>query len=469
MDIRFVINARANTLGGQFRAWLRPRGWLTAPDNLPASLRPVLAAALRGDRWLVVDNGNFADIDSVVDAAQAPLDTAVRVVSDLQAMLGRTVRRADLPNAARSDLAAAMEALQRAATITYARADTRLAAQLALPASHLIGVEDITLATALRGGLTDQTLPWSRTQVRARNQRTVRRATTLRAALAPARRLTYYPVASALNYDHAADAGRLFAAAGLDRAAIGCGAYMADDSYADGYQLGRRWISLPDRLPNRYLRTALVVRGFIDGYRAVVGQAPTGLHLLGLGAPIMLAVTARAAVGVSALSFDATSPIKDAVQATLYTNEPAYLKIRTWKIADRLLTNLRAKWTCPCPPCRAFTAAHPFEYEAARTTWPPGQDVTIDALRPGGLLYPLFPLLCEPAGGPLRVEVSTARMAHNHWVLQGICRHLQLAATNDALDAKLATIIRHYRSAAGATRFADAIELAGRIGSGQLR
>ena len=43
-----------------------------------------------------------------------------------------------------------------------------------------------------------------------------------------------------------------------------------------------------------------------------------------------------AAWGTKDLSYDATSPIKDAVEGSLYVSKPAYLKIRIRSIAWRL-------------------------------------------------------------------------------------------------------------------------------------
>jgi hypothetical protein len=77
--------------------------------------------------------------------------------------------------------------------------------------------------------------------------------------------IDYLPVASALDYDTAFQAGRLFGPSGVSGVAMGLGAFMADDSLSDTVVLRGRAHRLRRRLPMRYLRTALVARGFWDG------------------------------------------------------------------------------------------------------------------------------------------------------------------------------------------------------------
>ena len=83
------------------------------------------------------------------------------------------------------------------------------------------------------------------------------------------------------------NAGRAFGSAGLRSAAMGFGAFMADNSFSNRIVIQGRAHSLPRPLPMRYLRTALVARGFWDGWK-VTRSAPRRFHFLGLGAPIMI-------------------------------------------------------------------------------------------------------------------------------------------------------------------------------------
>src|SRR5207245_2102844 len=121
------------------------------------------------------------------------------------------------------------------------------------------------------------------------------------------------------------------------------------DNQSDFLELEGRTVSLPHRVPTRYLRTVAVARGFWDGYRAHAGASPKAFHFLGLGTPIMMPLVALCGWGTAEVTYDAMSPILDAVEGTLYTSRPAYLKVRARKVAYKLAGTPRAVWNCPCP------------------------------------------------------------------------------------------------------------------------
>lgn len=469
MDIRFVVNLRAETTSDELVHSLRPRGWLVAPENVTGPVRQRLPSLLASGRWLFADNGNFALIGGVAESLAAQ--------SRLLGKRARDERYGAHPRAAfpatltkRLDELAA-RALRDARDTQLRRAKEKdgQETQLALNPTHLIGAEDIGPAVLLRLGLEPDWLPDALTQL-ARRNRSVARARRFGASgLAESVGPFYYPVATALDYDSARQAGRIFAHAGHRRVAMGFGAYMADDSYTRHYRAKRRVVELQARLPNRYLRTALVARGFFTGYAEEAGRLPDGFHFLGLGAPIMLAVVARAAYGVGELTFDAMSPIMDAAQATFYVNRPAYLKIRTWRVAERLARR-GERWLCPCPFCHAFAEEHPFKYGAIqRVARASGSSFVVDDLRPLGRLYAIAPLLSEPSRGPFRRMVTAARIGHNHWVLEGICAELRRAARSEAgLDHRLDAIVESYASKTAGEHFASVVRLAASIARGDF-
>ena len=211
-------------------------------------------------------------------------------------------------------------------------------------------MEDITAACWLALDLERTYTGRSRRDWARMNTTTAGRATDRLAHLPAHLRDSYYPVASAESYDTAFDAGHIFADHDLPRVSMGFGAYMADATTRPRFVNGRR-IDFGGRLPNRYTRTVLAARGFYDGYRhATGGTPPAGFHFLGLGAPIMLPLVALAAHPASGLTFDATSPIKDALRdGVLYVTTPAYLKIRIRKSAAWLADDPTRRWDCPCP------------------------------------------------------------------------------------------------------------------------
>ena len=206
----------------------------------------------------------------------------------------------------------------------------------------------------------------SRRNYRAINHKVANRAAMLLRDIPLALRHRYYPVASAVSFNTAVDAGREFAKAGIRNISMGFGAYMADNNFIDHIIVGRRRLDLGSNLPARYIRTVAVAKGFWQGYEEL-GKPPIRFHFLGLGAPIMLPLIALNSHRTPELSFDATSPIKDATRGgTLYVEKPAPLKVRIRKVAYRIAKNEDAMWDCPCPFCVEFIKQHPFNYQLGR-------------------------------------------------------------------------------------------------------
>jgi hypothetical protein len=466
VEIRFAVNLRVDTATDAVVSALRPWGWLAAPGN--ASQAAVRFANQSG-RELIADNGNFARIGRIATAHRAEGRRLRAEVTRLERTIGRSAQRRDLP----ASLATAFDLL--AATVVTESGVAAVADQLLLDRqlkmrpTRLIGVEDLVMAALLAVHIEPQYLDWPRARWRTINRDVARRAAKI--ARAPAEVVDrVYTVASALDHASAFDAGREFARAGIVRVAMGFGAYMSDDYSEDRVRLGRRTVVFGEELPMRYIRTALVARGFVDGYRAVAGTPPQAFHFLGLGAPIMLGVVAVAAAGIGTVSFDAMSPIRDAVEGTLYSHRGAYLKIRTRAIARRICDGERS-WHCACPFCTTFAAANPSD-EAAARAWGaahPGVAVPAQALRPVGELYGALPLLAEPAGGSQRRAVSEARAGHNQWVLTRICAQLQPAARAGRLEAHVGRVVERYERATNSPRFARAVRFGFDVARGAVR
>lgn len=467
MSIHFVVNLRNDTTTDRFRRGTRPWGWLAAPENTTRSTRAFVGQATSTGSAFFADNGNFArlgvlrgELESEAAALRARLDAHEKG-------LRRTARRSDLTTADADAYDALADTVVARAVTAVGDPHQVLAAQEALGATHYIGVEDITAAVLLALDVEPHLLGWSRARWRVPNRvvaRTARRLLAARPELAD----RYYPVASALDYPAAFDAGREFANAGLGRAAMGFGAYMADDHSTDFVRLGRRILRLPSRLPQRYVRTAAVARGFFDGYRAAAGRAPDAFHFLGLGAPIAMSLAAVAASGVGTVTFDAMSPIKDAVEGTLYRARPAYLKVRTRSIVEQI-GGRGTEWRCPCPFCKDFRRAYPFDYPAARAALAIAAEVDAKDLRPRGRLYAALPLLSEPKQGPIRQAVNAARMGHNHWVLTQVCSDLDAASVDERrLGEHVSDVVRRYRRSTNSMPYAEAVRVGFDIASGAV-
>lgn len=467
---RFIYNLRPATFNDTVVDALSPHGYLLAPNNATAGLRALARSLRTTHRRFLVDNGNFSTIGQVSTLFAADAARLALRVSKIEEQLGRSIRNRDVPPDLCTDFLELSNRVRRHIATGSNGFESALDAQLELNPTHLIGVEDITVATWLSLNIEPAYTGRSRADYRRYNQAVVRRALDQINVLPDQLRATYYPVASALSYNTAYDAGKVFAEAGIGQVAMGFGAYMADNNSTDYVTIGRREIRFPSRLPNRYIRTAVVAKGFYDGYLSAGGGAPKGFHFLGLGAPIMIPIVTMCAEATDALTFDATSPIKDATQGgTLYITKPAYLKVRTRKVAFRLASDPALLWDCPCPFCLAFSTAHPFDYGIGHRWFgrEKPSEVRTEDLRPDGALFDAYPLLSEPTSGPLRRDVDAARIGHNHWALEQVMASARRASRAGRLATHAERVSDAYAPQT-TPPFAAAVKLGLRIATNDL-
>lgn len=462
-QVQFVVNLRATTVTPEFRRRVRPPGYLAPPAYLTADLRALAPKLSARGQLLIADNGLYDDIARIAKQLAPQTKAVAAHLHAARTRLDRPPRSTDLDDPATKAVSELADfAGQRAAAVTPHGTRTE---RLALGPTALIGPEDITAALWIRLGI-DGALPRTRRRELARRNAAVARAAVKIASQLPDG-VTVLPVAGMVGYDSAYDAGRAFAAAGLRAAAAGFGAYMADDSWTTEVLIAGRRKPLGQNLPARYLRTALAARGFWDGWHKETASTPDTFHFLGLGAPIMIAITALAAHRSRLLTYDATSPIRDATEGFLYISKPAYLKARTWSAAQRLASADKARWRCPCAFCKAFIKQHPFDYAAGHRWWARNHGRTIKSkdLRGRAQLAAAYPLLSQPTKQSLRAAVDTARIGHNHWALEQICKELRGAAD---LDAAVGDVVAEYAKASQAEYYVAAVIQALAIARGTL-
>jgi hypothetical protein len=404
---------------------------------------------------LVADNGLFDDVGNLAEAF-AQQSTAIETVLKARSKeLGRPIRASDLSAATKREISSLAQSA--GASTAGVNPDGALVEQMALSPTDVIGVEDITAALWLRLGLDGRVLGDRRAELKRRNRAVARRARAVVKSGA-ADGVRYHAVASAVDYDSAFDAGREFAAAGVTAAAMGFGAYMANDYSTDTVKVRGRMRRLPSTMPQRYVGTALAARGFWDGWWSERRSGPRAFHFLGLGQPIMMAIATLAARGTPLLTFDATSPIQDAAQGFIYVSKPAYLKIRTWRAAERLTSHASERWRCPCGFCRAFTETYPFDYDAGLAWFAGRTSVEPRDLTASGALSVAYPLLSTGSTGALGRAVEIARVGHNHWALEQITDALQDSSrTRRQLESYVNSVVADYEANTEADWFGRAV------------
>lgn len=449
MEVAFLVNARRETLKPQIAAQLALRGYLVPPAYLTAPLRKTISAPKRF--WpgpTVIDDGLFDDISRI--AAHPLVQPQATVAKQLDAVAAHSRTRQQLPKALRDWVdrcVAQIDTLASHAT-PFALADA-----LNLNPSAVVGVERIEAAVWFRVGIEP---PW----VTQGYQRLARMNTKIaRQTVASARKklcaaVEDLPVVCASDYDSAYAAGRIFAQAGVQAAALPFGAYMADSRSADSYRMAGRKVDLGAHYTLRPIRCVLVARGFMDGWRSVSAKPPVHIHLLGLGQPLVLALTLLPFRGVKQVTCDATSPFKDAADGVIYTEQPVFRKLKAAAVTAHLLGKATGHWDCPCPYCtQAQTAQSWATARALLGRLSPAEQTRALTMGKDSKLAKPLAYFAQPA----TAQMAQLRALHNHWVvIRSIDQLNQVAPSSRALERFVRKSIQSYRTAVGKDSYADA-------------
>ncbi len=460
MKIKYLVNARRETLLRDVCTKLRADGFLVPPAYLTRELTRRLAE----DRhfWsgpTLVDNGLFDDINRIFKSRRPPRDTVAEKRANPKLQLSRR-KRTELPADVRRWVDRTVAFVERKASSVK---PFQLMEALRLKPTAVVGAERIHPALWFRFRLEPSWLDNGYSRLRALN-RDIVRDTNAEARRNARGKVTDLPVASACDYDSARDAGRILAKSGVNAVALPFGAYMADDRFTETVRIRGRLRKLGDNVPARPVRCAAVARGFVDGWCEASRRLPVHVHLLGLGQPLILGVAALAFRGVNLLTCDATSPFKDAVAGDIYTEMPVFLKLDASAIVKHQLTAGLDGWNCPCAFCKSVALQQQWvkarawldqiDHKQRRSELTMGRESHLRAM---------LPYFALNAG----TQLETVRALHNNWVVTRCVARLNKAATNQkSLAAFVANIVKRYRKAARSEVYGKALEAAADIASG---
>jgi hypothetical protein len=450
MDVQFLVNARRETVNPR---GLKFDGHLVPPAYLTRRLRQELTGSdrtWRGTR--IVDNGLYDDISRIIKRAELDPTPAVAALLADNTLERRS--RAALPQEVRTWVDAVIAFIQQQANAVV---PFPLAEQLALKPTAIVGLERIQRALWFGAAIEPSWIARGYQRLKEFNRQIASKTIDQNRRTTVADVLDM-PVAAATDYDSAYAAGEIFGKAGIRAAAIPFGGFMADERFASSMRVRGRIRLLPKRLPARALRSALVARGFMDGWLATGARAPSRLHLLGLGQPLVLGVVLLALRGVRVVSCDATSAFKDSTGGDLYTEIPVFRRLNGDAILRRILVVGDKEWNCPCPFCQSVSGEQ--QWARARVAIRRLTPVELkDALRLNreSVLSPLLPYFS--LSSPNRFWL--ARAMHNHWVTQRCISRLDRAAgTSQRLRTHVTRLIQAYEQSAVNTNYAGVYPLA---------
>lgn len=458
-DYYFLLNLRNETLSPKLLKPLSQNGFLISPKYAKGRILETVQQLRNAGAIVLADNGNFSSLDDITSKFEERSNVIVDEITKTEKKLGHRVRNGDLNDSLLTECTTLALEVQKASEQITVHGSDPLESQINSFPSHLIGAEDLTVAALVKLNIEPSYLNLGREFFKNLNLSVIQRAANHMERIPRELQYNYYPVASAMSYDNAYDAGEVFAKSGIEKIAMGFGAYLCDRRKTDFVDFAGKRIEFEERLPNSYVRAGVVAKGFWEGYTNTRGKAPEAFHFLGLGVPIMLGISALFAWGTSTVTFDATSPIKDAFSGTVYIYKPSFLKAKNTRLCTKLAKGVIAEWDCPCPFCREFIQKYPFDYVKGTQWFQDNQrEVNDDDLDSGSLISQAYPLFAKLDNNTLGKEIRLARIGHNHWVLNKIMEELSNNSRDlNSLRTYIGNVVENYEKEAISSDFARAI------------
>lgn len=427
---RFFYNLGRPTFNARINGFVDPEGYLLSVHRYsPQMIRFCLTLGREHGELIFADSGFFRKISLITKKFHPDANQLQKRIISLEKNFGYNIKPKEVPNNLRQDYRRLAQNIKSEVYKTEKNINPKetLNQEQIIEPERFICREDILLAILVGLSIEPEYIREKSRFYLYRNKRSVRFYNkTKNGSYGPFNGKPYC-VASAVDYNSGFYAGREIARGNVNHLAIGAGAYMADPNYVDYFIKRRKINELGRKFPRRYIRTPLVVRGLMDGYELHTRKALDGFHMLGLGSQIMILIVSLITSKVKDVSFDATSPIKDAVVGLIYFNDPAEKKVRARKLARFFCRNPNKKWKCKCKYCKHYIQKYPFDMlKAERWYKNKGKPDKILAKHLSGdtPLAKSLPMFSEPRGGQRRKDITDWRIGHNHLILENLFKKL---------------------------------------------
>lgn len=366
---------------------------------------------------LFSDNGNFSRMRRIAKGFEG----------EGAALLGK-VSAHGLTDELRGKRASLWNRVVQACEDEMARQDYRriVRRQLRMQPDAMIGLEDFVIPVLQMTGLLQPELT-PRTRDIERFQRKTKslfleqvRGGLTQVALPDG--VVPYLVLHAYSYASAAQGAReLRKSKDIEAIAISYGATMRSQQWIRELSLGRKKAKFSEKLPEKYLLSQALTQGAIDG----VGRK-VRVHLLGVGSPIMVVLSALFLPRTAGVSFDSTAPFMDADDGVIYGSRQAFLKMKMYKVAAALLIEGNA-YESRQPFWREFDRQHPSDWRGLRRTLGISADTDPKQIEKRlrseqDLVRRYIPYFTRMKGGrdPFFEDLRVARSGSNYWVIKEV-------------------------------------------------
>ncbi len=384
------------------------------------------AAMVRRKRNLLVsDNGNFTRMKQIAkkyqDQGQQLLDESK---TELEKYGSVSTQIRDARKRLMDEIATACRK-----EIQDLNIDEITAKQVAIRPHYMIGMEDFTIPVMMLCNLMDPVFNPACHEVLSFQKRTLEVYQKQRQGkfgnVEDLKGIAKFMVIHAYDYASAYQAAINCKGYEKDGIAISYGAPMKSKQWITQLELKDCTEYFDEKLPESYFVAQAITLGVLNGH-------PTDIpyHILGLGSPILVALTGYQLRHSRAVSIDSTAPFKDAYAGTIYGRRNAFLKMDMYHVAAWTLVNDKT-YSSVSPFFRMFNEKYPADWKHLRNHFniKPSTDITelVKRLKAAPLMLEKHaPFFAKARSGDdnMMNMLRIARSGHNFWVLQSICRNI---------------------------------------------
>lgn len=391
------------------------------------------ANAIEKARWvrsrknlLMSDNGNWTRMAALGKKFSGEGDDILNQAKDELASQGAiTAETLQKREALIQKIAEACKATTRQLAINEI-----IATQLTIRPHYMIGMEDFTIPVMMMCGMLDEAfspkaadiVPYQHKTIEVFNKQ-------YQGEFGHKKELdkvAKFLVLHAYDYESALLGAQAIQSVAKEGVAISYGAPMKSRRWITRLQFGQAWEEFDEKLPEAYLIAQALTLGVVNGLKD-----DTPIHILGVGTPILIALTGYLLRRSKAVSIDSTAPFKDAYASKIYGNRHAFLKMDMYRLAALSLIN-QTPYESKTPFFKQFEQKYPSNWEKLRAELSVSSSTNYKTLakeleKQQALVQQHIPFFTKMRGGKddFIWDLRVARAGHNYWVLKEICEDIK--------------------------------------------
>jgi hypothetical protein len=381
---------------------------------------------------IISDNGNFSRITAIAKTFEKEAADLLIVAAN-EVAANKTISKQTIEKR-KKIVQSIVEACEKAVkTIGIEKITER---QLMSNPDYMIGMEDFTIPVLDICGLLNPVFNVDAKEIIPFQNNTLKlyqdQCTGGFGKLAELKKVTKFLVLHSYDYDSAFLGGKNLSKAKKEGIAISFGGPMASREYITEIKIDNTTEKFSESLPEPYLIGAVITLGVLNG-----NKKNTPVHILGLGSPILILLLGYILNKQKAVSIDATSTFKDAMDGTIYGKTNGYLKMDMYKVAAYALIK-NEPYKSSSPYFALFDKKYPSDWKALASklkvsaTDDPGKLADVLKSQPK-LIEKYIPFFTPMRGGTddFIKQVRLVRAGGNYWVLKDICEQIRNRINNE--------------------------------------